>query len=199
MGGFSQNGQNRILHLSSEEMSELCKNIPADEELWRSYVSELQTLLSKMDRERNMDSCFGRPYVTAELANTVRILARLRYLEEFRYHFVQASRIRDLILYVDWNKSLDQFLEIGMPDNKQSSESIQIKSAIQLIELYRDELIKPPRLRTRQNFDEFDLHDIETSNFSWMDDGGKAYLEDIRDIPLITYYDELPRLGAVNK
>ncbi len=197
MTGFSQNGRKRILCLSGEEISVLCKSCPADDELWRFYVNELQTLLSIMDQARNVDLSFGRPYVTAELSKTVCILARLKCIEENGYQFVQASRMRDFILYDDWYKSLDQFLETGKPVNKQSSSLILTQSAIQLIELYRDELIKPPRFRTRLNFDEFDLHLIESGDFAWMDDGGKSYLEVIRDIPLTTQYDELPHFEAV--
>ena len=197
MAGFSQSGRKRILHLLGEEISTLCTSCPADEKLLSSYVSELQTLLSKMDQARNIDSSFGRPYVTAELCKAVCILARLRYIAENGYHFVQATRMRDLILFDDWNKSLNQFLEIGKPVNKLSSALILTQSAIQLIELYRDELIKPPRFRTRLNFDEFDLHLIETDDFSWMDDGGKSYLTAIRDIPLSTQYDDLPHFESV--
>ncbi len=197
MAGFSQNGRKRILRLSGEEISVLCTSCPSDDELWSFYESELQALLSKMDQERNVDSSFGRPHVTAELSKTVCILARLRCIEENGYHFVQATRMRDFILYDGWYKLLDQFLEIGEPVNKLSSALILTQSAIQLIELYRDELIKPPRFRTRLNFDEFDLHLIETDDFSWMDDGGKSYLAAIRDIPLTTQYDDLPHFYSV--
>jgi hypothetical protein len=66
------------------------------------------------------------------------------------------------------------------------------------MELYRDELIMPPRLRTRQNYYEFDsLYDLESGNYNWMDDGGESYLEAIRDIPLFTQYDELPHFDSV--
>jgi hypothetical protein len=63
--------------------------------------------------------------------------------------------------------------------------------------LYRDELIAPPRLKSRWNFDQFDLQMIESEDFSWMDDGGKSYLEAIRDIPLASLVDELPNFDSV--
>ena len=197
IAGFSQNGRNRIHHLSSEEFSELCKSCPADEELWRSYMSELQTLLSKMDQVRNIDLSLGRPYVTAELAGTIGKLTRLKHLDEQGLSFLPTFKVRELLLYDDWCKSLAQQNSIEQSDNQRASESIKIQSAIKLMELYRDELIMPPRLRTRQNFDEFDLHGIESGNFNWMDDGGISYLEAIRDIPLFTQYDELPHFDSV--
>jgi len=197
IAGFSQNGRNRILHLSSVEISELCKISPADKELWRSYVSELQTLLSKMDQARNIDYSFGRPFVTAELSNTTCKLARLRYLDEKGYSYVQDSQLRDLLLYVDWCKSLSRLIGIGQLVDQLSCRSIKIKSAIQLLELYRDDLIKPPRLRIKQNFDAFELHYIEIGDFRWMDDGGESYLEAIRDMPLSTQYDDLPHFDSV--
>lgn len=195
--GFSQNSRNRILHLSAEEIGALCKSSPKDDELWRAYVSELQALLSKMDQARKIDSCLGRPYVTAELASTVCKLARLRYLDERGFSSVQVSKLRDLLLYDDWCKSLAQLIGMGQAANSQICESSLIKSAICLLELYRDELLMPPRLKSWVNFDDVDLHAIETGDFSWMDDGGKSYLEDIRDVPLVTHYDELPHFDSV--
>jgi hypothetical protein len=198
IAGFSQNGRNRILHLSSEEFSELCKSCPADEKLWSFYVNELQTLLSKMDQVRNTDSFLGRPYVTAELAGTIGKLARLKHLDEQGLSSLPTFKVRELLLNDYRCKSLAQQNTIEQSGNQQDSESIKIQSTIKLMELYRDELIMPPRLRTRQNYYEFDsLYDLESGIYYWMDDGGVSYLEAIRDIPLFTQYDELPHFEAV--
>jgi len=196
IAGFSQNGRNRIMRLTGDEISILCKSCPEDEQLWRPYVNEIQILLSKMDQARKLDS-MGRPYVTAALASVVRKLAHLQFLYERGFSFVQASKMRDLLKYDDWCKSLGRLIGIGKLAKNQNSESILIESAIQLMGLYRDELIAPPRLKCRRNFDEFTLHEIENGDFNWMDDGGKSYLEDIRDIPLVTHYDELPHFASV--
>jgi len=196
MAGFSQNGRNRIMHLTGDEINALCKTCPEDEQIWRLYVNEIQILLSKMDQARKLDS-MGRPYVTAELASVVCKLARLQFLSERGFSSVQASKMRGLLKYDDWYKSLTRLIGIGQLAKSQNNESILIKSAIQLMRLYRDELIAPPRLKSRRNFDEFTLHEIETGDFHWMDDGGKSYLEDIRDIPLVTQFDELPRFASV--
>jgi hypothetical protein len=111
---------------------------------------------------------------------------------------VQTSKLRDFLLYVDWCKTLSRLNGIGQSVKQQNSQSIEIQSAIQLMELYRDEIIMPPRLRTRQNYDELDsLHNLESGNHNWMEDGGESYLEAIRDIPLFTQYDELPHLESV--
>lgn len=184
------------MHLTAGEINALRKSCPENKRLWRPYVNEIQTLLSKMDQARKLDS-MGRPYVTTELASVICKLARLRYLYERGFSSVQASKMRDLLKHDDWCKSLAQLIGIGQHAKSQNSESILIKSAIQLMGLYRDELIAPPCLKSRPKFDEFTLHEIETGDFNWMDDGGKSYLEDIRDIPLVTHYDELPHFTSV--
>ena len=96
IAGFSQNGRNRIMRLTGDEISILCKSCPEDEQLWRPYVNEIQILLSKMDQARKLDS-MGRPYVTAALASVVRKLAHLQFLYERGFSFVQASKMRDLL------------------------------------------------------------------------------------------------------
>lgn len=41
MAGFSQNGRNRIIHLSGEEINALCKSSPKDDEQWHSSPIEI--------------------------------------------------------------------------------------------------------------------------------------------------------------
>jgi len=197
LAGFNQNGRNRIIHLSGDEINAITDLCPSDSELWPSYVNELQTLLGKIDVSRKMDSCMGRPYVTSELIKTICALARLRFIYKSGICSVPALRIRDLILHDDWYHETDQFLEFWPALNQQDRELLDIQSAIQFMELHRNELLMPPRLRTRVNFDEFDLHMIESGDLHWMDDGGKSYLSYIRDIPLVSHYDELPRFESV--
>lgn len=198
IAGFSQNGRSRIIKLSGEEISALCKSSPNVDELWLAYMYELQTLLSKMDHARKIDPCLGRPYLTAELACIVSKLACLKYLEKNEFPSMWAPYFNQFLVKPDWYiHSHKRLIEIGESFQQQNGQSILIQSAVHLLEMYRDELLMPPRLRTRQNFDEFDLHDIEAGNCSWMDDGGRAYLEDIRDIPLVTHYDELPKFDLV--
>ena len=197
IAGFRQNGRNRIQHLSSGEMRLLCRTCPTEEELWHFYMLELQVLLSKMDQARNFDLSLGRPYLIPEIVSTVCKLAGLKYIAESGVASLQTSKVRELLLHDGWCESLAQMTDLGQSVNQLASDSINIQSAIQLMEFYRDELIMPPRFRTRNNFDEISLHNIETENFSWMDDGGKSYLEAIRDIPLTTQYDELPNFESV--
>jgi len=54
-----------------------------------------------------------------------------------------------------------------------------------------------PRFETRLNFDEFDLRLIETENYAWEDDGGKSYLEAIRENPLTTQNNEETHFDSV--
>ncbi len=198
MAGFSQNGRNRITQLSGEELGALCESCPKDDELWAPYLSEIQALLRKMVEIRSrFDACFGRPYVTAELASAVGKLTRLRYLSEKGFSFVQDSKMRDLLKHDGWRKSVSRLSGIGQRGEERTGRSIPVESAMRLMELYRDELLAPPRMRSRQNFNEFDLDMIETWGYGWMDDGGKELLEGIRDVPAVAYYDELPHFDNV--
>ena len=186
-----------LQYFSGEEIYVLKKYSPKNQCVWYLFGSELQTLLSNMDRARKLDSSMGRPKFTVELAKAIGAITRLRMIEERGCHSIQAFRLRGLILHDDWVDSLSKFHENDVSVNKRLNELIATRSAIQLLELYRDELVKPPRLRSRRNFDEYQWEIIETGDFNWMDDAGKSYLQDIRDIPLITIYDDMPNLNSV--
>jgi hypothetical protein len=186
MAGFSQNGRNRIIHLSGEEINALCKNSPKDEGQWYLYVNEIQKLLSKMDQARKVNPYLGRPYVTTRLAGTTRKLSSLRHEYEKGNDALQVSKIRSLLMDHE-----------GQLAHGYTGGSIQIQSAIQFLELYRDELLMPPRFESKPTFDDYTLHEIETGDFHWMDDGGRSYLEDIRDMPMFTLQDVMPDFPSV--
>lgn len=201
--GFSQNSRNRITRLSEEEIRAICKSCPIDQVLWNFYVNEIQWLLIKMDQVRKIDSFLGRPpfmgrpYVTGELASTINKLTRLRYLYEKGTDTLRKSKMRECLVRYDGEVPVTQFLDDSHSANGPTGEAISIQSAIRLLELYRDEMIMPPRMVSRMNFEDDILHMIETENFSWMDDAGKSFLEDICDMPLVTHYDELPKYDSV--
>lgn len=203
IAGFSQKGRNRITHLSSEEIEALYACRPRDEVLWNSYINEIQVLLSKMDQIRKMEvslgqsPSMGRPYVTIELAGTINKLACLRYLCEIGALTLIKSKLRRLLLQYDRQMSATQFLDQNHSSDELTGTPIFISSTIRLLELFRDELIAPPNIKSRDTFDEADLHLIEIGDFSWMDDGGKSFWEDIRDLPLRTLYDDLPQFEPV--
>lgn len=190
--GFSQNGRNSIIHLSGDEINALCEIVQEDESLWHPYLNEIQTLLNKMNQVRKNESYFehqpfmGRPYITKQLANTVSKLTHLRCMVANGIDTMQVSKLRSI--FMDHEEQLTQ---------ESLGEPISILSAIWLLERYRDELIMPPRLKSRQNFDEFDQDMIITGDFSWMDDDGESVMEDIRDMPQFTLYDAMPDFSAV--
>jgi hypothetical protein len=207
IAGFSQNGRNRIIHLSIEEVDALCTHAPNEACLWPAYVREIHLLLSKMDQARKLESYLsrppfmGRPYVTIKLACAIGKLTTLRYLAEKGIERIAVPKLRSFI--VDGNEAglLAEFFEgkqrISGELDPLGRVLISLLSVIRLLDIYCDELITPPRLKCKQNFDDFDIHMIETSDLSWMDDGGEAYLEAIRDITFVTHYDELPNLDPV--
>jgi hypothetical protein len=194
ISGFSQNGRNRLIHLSGEELNALSKNIPEDEKLWPHYVVEIQQLLVKMDLARRINSCPARPYVTAELAGAIAKLTILRYLSDSGRSVVQGANLRGLLQNSNDGRLLNRFLESEEAVNESKSRSVTISSAIRLFELYCDELIAPPRLVTRKSYDDFC---VQIEELNWMDDGGEEFLETIRDLPLFTLYDAMPNISSI--
>ncbi len=196
LADFSRNGRKRYIHLSAEEISNLCDHHPREERLFLPFVREIQSLLRKMDRARKADDFPGRPYVSTQLASAVRYLALLRYLEEIGLDSMLEENLNVLLRYNEW-ENIELFLDNPHSLHEMDGRVMSIHSTIRLLELYRDELIKPPRLKCRVNFDEHDLHLIETGDLHWMDDGGAAWLEIFRETPLITYHDNLPHFESV--
>lgn len=207
VAGFSQKGRNRIIHLSVDEIDTLLMHAPKEKDLLPAYVHEIQLILRKMNHVRKRESFLncplfmGRPYVTIQLASAIGKLTALRHLIENGIEYIAAPKLRPFMMNrkVDghFNDFYNGIRKIENDDEILGREPILLISCIQLLELYCDELISPPRLKCRSNFDEYDLHMIETGDFSWMDDDGEAYLDTIRDMPLLTYYDEFPELDAV--
>lgn len=198
--GFSQNARNRIIHLSDEEIQRLCDSCPVEGELWDFYVREIQTLLSKMIQARTYDSFLGRPpfmgrpYVTVELADAINKLTRLRYLDAHAIATLRPSKMRELLANYHNVASVSEFLDPIYLAAAGTGSTITLQSAMRLIELYCHELVMPPRLMTRQNFDESECY---YNDLSWMDDGGKEFFENMRDMPLETHYDAMPEFDFV--
>jgi hypothetical protein len=122
-------------------------------------------------------------------------LSCLRSLSDKGVDELSASKFRNFMMGNVDEEWFTQAHEIFTTDL--TGGKIHVQSAIQLFEIYRNELIKPPRLVSKQTFDKYTLHEIETADFSWMDDGGKSFLEDICDLPFFTLYDEMPKLHFV--
>jgi len=204
MEGFNHKGKQRLSHLSDEEIFALCLYRPEDMCIWPNHVKEVQLLLSKIDWVRKQECIqgrslvMGRPQITAELACAVCKLSCLRHLSDNGFQLVLARKLRVLLSMGIGPGFFEMFFEIEQDGIVTASRrTISIQSAIQFMELYRDELMKPPRIKAKKTFDEFELHDIESGNFSWLDDDGESYLETIRDMPFETYFDELPKVSPV--
>jgi len=196
--GFSQNGRNRMAQLSGEEVDLLAARRPVSEDYHIAYGNEIQALLSQIDQVRKRDFSQGRAYVTESLVCVVGKLCCLRLLEQKMIIQVPVSDLRLLLMDNTRDEWFVQYIAnyqhtLALNDDG----GISIQSAIQLLLIYRDELIAPPRLCSKLSFDEFTSHKIETSDFSDMDDGGESFLEAIQNVPLVTYYDELPDLDSV--
>lgn len=203
MAGFSQNARNRLIHLSKDEIETICASCPTDFELWCFYMREFQLLLSKLEQACKRESLLeqslnmGRPYVTLELANTLGKLSHLRLLGEKGIFSLGKSKMHDLLIYYLFRISKDELLGYKNTSGRSTETEITVQSAVSLLEIYCDELIMPPRMKIKRNFDSYQLHMMEADNCRMMDDGGKSFLQHVRDTPLETYYDEMPLLSYV--
>jgi len=198
LGQFSRKSTLRLNHLSDEELFELCVRRPEDMCVWPDYGSEIQHLLSKIDAARKQEPFLSRPQITAELAATICKLSSLKHLFNNGFKNQIGRKVRALLLQSVGPAFFELFFEIEQDGPVPASTwTIPTQSAIQLLALYRDDLIALPRIKTKKTFDEFALHDIESGNFNWMDDDGESFLETIRDMPFETAYDELPLLQPV--
>ena len=201
--GFSQSGRKGLICLSSDEIKKICEYFPHAQELWEFFVRELQVLLSKMNLIRIAESSLegmtymGRPYITSDLACVFSKLARLRFLHAKGVASLAESKMRSLLEGYEKELTLLQYLDANHLCDERTGMSITTLSAIRLLELYRDVCVALPILKRRINFDDYELHMLETGDFSWMDDGGTSYLEAIRDIPYETLYDEIPMFWPV--
>lgn len=200
MPGFNRKGMRRLYCLSDLEIATLVLFKPEDPCIWPNYVLEIQRLLSKIElmaRNENVVKT-ERPLVTKKLAQMVGMLSCIKHLRDIGFDCLLARSVRALMM-LDAGPALFEMLS----DIKQagparvSRRTISIYSVIQFLELYRDELLKPPRLRTKQTFNESELYDIECCKLNWKDDDGESYLEAFRDLPLETFFDELPMLQPV--
>jgi hypothetical protein len=198
MGQFSRKSTLRLNYLSDEELFELCVRRPEDRCVWPDYVSEIQHLLSRIDAARKQEPFMSRPQISAELAATICKLSSVKHLFNNGFKNQIARKIRALLLQTIEPAFFELFFEMEQDGPVPASPwTIPTQSAIQLLELYRDELIALPRIKTKQTLDEFDRCDIGIGNFSWMDDAGKSYFEAIEDISFEISYDELPILRPV--
>lgn len=195
--GLSQNTRNRIVHLNVEEIQVISKSIPADPSFWHFYVSELQVLLSKIEQSKKVDES-GRPYITKELMGTVGKLTIFQYLLAASELSLPPWMMKKLLLQ-DYDVHLTTFAV--MDSRKQGhhypQKPILTLAAIGLLKLYLDELLMPPCIEIWQTYDVHTLHDIETADFSWMDDGGISVLANIKEVPLTTYVDRMPDFISV--
>lgn len=206
---FNPKGQRRLSHLSDQGIAALVTYRPDDETMWPNYAQEIQKLLSKIDitrkQERNQgrSPAMGQPSVSVELATAVCVLAYLKHLSENGFQNLLAMKFRELLTLGAGPTFMQELFKEKLFEIEQdglfpaSTRTISTQTAIQFLELYRDELLELPRIKTKKTFDEFERHEIECGNFNWLDDNGESYLDAIRDMPFETFFDELPKLQPV--
>ncbi len=198
IAGFSQNDRNRIIHLTAREIEAIYESIPENQLLWSGYVHEIHLLLSKIDQLRKLDPHLGRPYITSRLLFAIVKLYFLRSLAASGFEYVAINDLRLFLMdpsrhewFISHVNKQDEASEIL------SGKKVNVQTAIRLMELYRDELLAPPRLKFMQIFNEFEINALETGEYRLMDDGGESYLEAISDIDPVSYYDDLPHFNLV--
>jgi len=126
------------------------------------------------------------------------VLSCIKSMRDSGFDCLLTRSVRSFLMLEAGSELFEMLVEIEQAGpTRESRRTISIDSTIQFIELYVDELLQPPHLKTKQTFSEFEQHEIECGNFNWMDDDGATYLEAIRDMPFETLVDELPVLEPV--
>lgn len=194
--GFSQNGRNRIIHYSKEEWQNLCDACPIDDFLLEYYVIQIQELMGQMDQVRKTELSSGihkgRPFITQELAHNINQLTVLTWLQVNGFNGLKREKLRILLQLNTYRVSVAGLLDETTWTQERIGKPVPIRSAVRFLEVYRTELLRTPVIERRKLLD-LDTQDIIASNdFSWMEDGGVQFLEDIRDVPLFREYDALP-------
>ncbi|MBU1215716.1 MAG: PcfJ domain-containing protein [Gammaproteobacteria bacterium] len=200
MPGFNRKGRRRLSLLSSHEIAALLEFAPDYFYITTDFVHEIQKLLGKIElREKDKNvSNMGRPLVTKEIALAAFMLSGMKHLKCVDIDFMLARNFRSLMTLGAGSEFFEILFEIEKAGPvRESRRTISIISAIQFLDLYVDELLEPPRLKTKKMISEFEQHEIDCGNFNWLDDNGESYLEAIRDMPFETFFDELPKLQPV--
>jgi len=178
---ISKKTRNRICNLSAEEISALCDFKPKGEHLLPYYAKELQMLLSKMEVSKKLNNFLGRPpfmgrpYIINELAMAISNLYCLRCLDDKGIAKLPTSSLRVFLL-----EDADQELFVKNTLNEQDTGSaVTIRSAIHVMESYRDELITPPHRKSSQLAEDMEL------------------LVDQLEAPSFIHYNDAPHLSSV--
>jgi hypothetical protein len=200
MGTFNRKGRKRLSRLSDLQIATLLVFKPDDALIWPYFVFEIQKLLSKIELKAKAEGTInqGRPIVSKNISQAICILSCIKHMRDAGFDCLMTNRLRSFLTLEAGPELFELLAEIAQAGPaRESRRTISIYSAIQFIELYVDELLEPPRLKTKKTFSDFEQHEIECGNFNWLDDDGESYLEAIRDMPFETFFDELPVLQPV--
>lgn len=193
---FSRKSIKRISHLSAPELATLLAYKPEDLRILPNYALEIHNLLIKADFIRKQGS--ERPRVTNELARTACILSCIKHIGENGYSNLLAGQFRALVSLGVGPAFFELLFDIEQTAPMPASGiTISTLSAIQFLTLYRDELLQPPRFRTKNTFEGYAHPIVELSDSSWLDEDDETYLAAIRNMPFETFFEELPIIQPV--
>jgi hypothetical protein len=202
--GLSRKARERLFRLDSEELQRLADTCPAEKYLWDAYVTELQSLLSAMDRLRKQElfigrpPFMGRPYVIAEQGSVLAKLTVLRWREGLGDCSISSVDLRGLLIGYGGGDILAYEFSFDEQAFGGVERPIRIIAARRFLELYRNELLMPPALESKSSLDEETRHLIENDDLSWMDDGGEQLMEDLYDMMQVKIRDVLPNFMSVS-
>lgn len=178
--GISQNGRNRLWCLNTEEMYQLSKRFPTEPDMARPYLNEINLALQIKDQLLRSSNHPARLYISPDIVDTIVLTAFLRHMENSGYATISNTKLRLMLTQLRHNpETLDRICKAGMDDDDAATNarSTSIKAAIQLLQLYRNELFLPQLIHEDPAVDEYTRFMIDNDDLGWMDDGGKELIE----------------------
>jgi len=198
VAGFSLKARSRLLRLCNGTVIVLQGEIPENQKLWDSFICETHFLLRKIDEIRKFESLKGCFYISDDLFMAIGKLYCLRYLEGLHITHLNATDLRIFLMEHSGAEWFVEYMEQKLVTSPAASgDMISIRSVIKLIELYRDELMAPPKIRNNQAISDSELHEIEVGESGDEDEVVKEIFEAFNDFMEGTFLDELPKFNLV--
>ena len=158
--GVSQNGRNRLLKLSSVEVSHLCVRFPSSPKFVFLYFTEVQRVLHKMRLLNKNCYDLNREKLSDNICNVFAPAAFFRQLKQHNLDYLPNEMIRQILIeninYSTFD-SIKSMIDVifssvsvcsgaGIDQQALNNEVTDIRTITSMLDLYMAELLKPTEI-----------------------------------------------------